>query len=422
MRILFATYAERTHFHAMVPLARALEAAGHEVVVASQASMSGVISGAGLTAVAVGRDSNLWRVLQLHAKAWKSARTELFPPFDLLSAPRRERVYPAFRHGYEQVVKWWWRLVNDAMAGELTAFARHWRPRLVMWDAGTFSAAIAASAVGAAHARILCGLDLYGAARREFLTLLERQPPQERDDPLASWLGLCAHRAGVPFAEEMTTGHFTVDQLPPFMRMETGLRRLPMRYVPYNGVAVVPRWLWRRPERPRVCVTLGTMNAERLGGSPISVRQVLDALADLEVEVVATVPQAEREGLGAPPANARIVPHVPLHALMGTAAAVVHHGGWGTMSTAALCGVPQLVLAQQFDAPIRGRLLAGQSAGLCLPLDEVGVERLRECVRRLIEDPVFVAGAAGVREQMRAMPAPAAVAAEVTALAAGFGS
>ncbi len=38
MRVLFTTYAEKTHFLAMAPLAWALRTAGHEVVVASQAN------------------------------------------------------------------------------------------------------------------------------------------------------------------------------------------------------------------------------------------------------------------------------------------------------------------------------------------------------------------------------------------------
>lgn len=33
----------------------------------------------------------------------------------------------------------------------------------------------------------------------------------------------------------------------------------PMRFVPYNGGAVVPDWALHRPSRPRLCVTLGTV-------------------------------------------------------------------------------------------------------------------------------------------------------------------
>ena len=44
MRVLFATYPERTHFLAMVPLAWALRTAGHEVRVASQPTFTDVIT------------------------------------------------------------------------------------------------------------------------------------------------------------------------------------------------------------------------------------------------------------------------------------------------------------------------------------------------------------------------------------------
>ncbi|MFC4535907.1 activator-dependent family glycosyltransferase [Sphaerisporangium dianthi] len=418
MRILFASYAERTHFYSMVPLAWALAAAGHDVRVAGQASLKDAISGAGLTAVPVGGENNLWRVLRLYPQAEEMARSQVFPPFGLLDLPEEERTYAAFRSGYEQVVRWWWRLTNDPMVDGLVAFARAWRPQLVIWEAATFAGALAAAAVGAAHARVTCSLDLYGAAREQFLRLSGLRPPAERSDPLAEWLGARAAKVGVPFGEEMVTGHFTVEQLPASMRVRTDLRYVPMRYTPYNGVAVVPRWLWEPPARPRVCVTLGTMNAERLGGSPISVREALDALADLEVEVVATVPDAERDRLGAVPANATVVPRAPLYALAGSAAAVVHHGGWGTMNTTALHGVPQLTLAQQFDAPVRGRLLAAQGAGLCLPPERADAAAVRERVTRLLGEASFREGAAGLRDEMLSMPTPRAVAAEVVRLAA----
>ncbi|MFE7135993.1 activator-dependent family glycosyltransferase, partial [Streptomyces sp. NPDC057638] len=64
MRVLFTAYAVRTHFFSMVPLAWAMSAAGHEVRVASQPGLVPDITGAGLTAVPLGRDHQMWRVLK----------------------------------------------------------------------------------------------------------------------------------------------------------------------------------------------------------------------------------------------------------------------------------------------------------------------------------------------------------------------
>ncbi|MFE7135996.1 hypothetical protein ACFVIM_34615, partial [Streptomyces sp. NPDC057638] len=65
MRVLFVLYAERTHLYIQVPLARALAAAGHEVRVASQPELADETTRAGLTAVPVGRDHGMGRLLAL---------------------------------------------------------------------------------------------------------------------------------------------------------------------------------------------------------------------------------------------------------------------------------------------------------------------------------------------------------------------
>ena len=57
-----------------------------------------------------------------------------------------------------------------------------------------------------------------------------------------------------------------------------------MRYVPFNGGAVLEPWVRETPDRPRVLVTLGTVVPTVAGTDVVSV--LVDALADLPVEVV----------------------------------------------------------------------------------------------------------------------------------------
>ncbi|MBR8745597.1 nucleotide disphospho-sugar-binding domain-containing protein, partial [Nocardiopsis sp. MG754419] len=97
-------------------------------------------------------------------------------------------------------------------------------------------------------------------------------------------------------------------------------------YVPFNGPAVVPRWLRADPERPRVALTLGLSAVERLAGYSVSVGEVLRSLAGLDVEVVATVAASHQRDLPELPDNVRVVEFAPLHALLPTCSAVVHHG------------------------------------------------------------------------------------------------
>lgn len=54
MRVLLVSFPWKTHFFSLVPLGWALQAAGHEVRVASEPYLLDTITGTGLTAVGVG--------------------------------------------------------------------------------------------------------------------------------------------------------------------------------------------------------------------------------------------------------------------------------------------------------------------------------------------------------------------------------
>src|SRR6478609_11096079 len=56
MRFLFASLPGAGHFHPLVPPARALESAGHEVCVATAPSARSSVEGSGLRAVSAGFD------------------------------------------------------------------------------------------------------------------------------------------------------------------------------------------------------------------------------------------------------------------------------------------------------------------------------------------------------------------------------
>ena len=142
------------------------------------------------------------------------------------------------------------------MITDLVEFARHWQPDLVIWEPLTLAGPIAAKACGAAHARLLFGIDVYGGVR-EHLPRSDQQPPEERIDPIAAWLGGYGRRYGYEFSEDMATGHFTIDQFPRSLSGRGRPRVRPDAYIPYGGPAVVPKWLQAPPERPRVALTMG---------------------------------------------------------------------------------------------------------------------------------------------------------------------
>ena len=417
MRVLITTYPEKTHFLLMVPLAWALRTAGHDVRVAVQPTMVEHVTRAGLTAVPVGGDRHLWKILG-RVPNWLGRETGWPAPYDAAQMPDDEVSWDYLDEGYRLQVGRWHKFSAVPMITDLVDFARRWEPDLVIWEATTYAGGIAAKACGAAHGRMLIGMDVFGATRAHHLRLRAGRPEGDRADPLGEWLAGYAERYHTAFSEDMVTGEFTVDQLPSSLGLPSGLDRVPMRYVPYGGPAAVPRWTWAGARKPRVALTMGLTVTDHDVHFPVGLQDLLDGLADLDIELVVTVPDAERGRLARIPANARLVSYVPLQALLPTCSAIIHHGGVGTLLTAAQNAVPQLVLPWDVDQPALAANLTELGAGLTVPNTAATGAIVRSALLRLLGDPSFRAGAERLRAEVAAMPAPCDVVPRLEALAA----
>ncbi|MFJ5675155.1 activator-dependent family glycosyltransferase [Streptomyces sp. NPDC093097] len=411
MRVLFTAYPERTHFLLMAPLAWALRTAGHEVRFASQPKFTEEITQAGLTAVPVGRDRDLWQILSRDPGWLGQADKGGMPlPYDVAARADEDITWEYLSEGYAAQVDRWHKTSNVPMVADLVEFARNWQPDLVVWEPLTYAGALAAQAVGAAHVRLLFGTDMYGVAREHFLRLKAQQPADRRTDPMADWLGGYARKYGGEFTEELITGQATVDLVPECLqRRAAGLAYLPLRYVPYGGPAVVPAWLRRPPRRPRVALTLGLSTTGHGGEYAVGVQDVLDALGDLDIELVATLAEAEQRKLARVPDNTTVASFLPLDALAATCDAVIHHAGFGTLATTALRGLPQLTLPWDNDGPALAEGVARVGAGLMLNPKEATGADVREGLGTLLSDPGIRRGAAGLRDRMLAQPTPNAL-------------
>jgi glycosyltransferase (activator-dependent family) len=406
MRVLVAVNPEKTIFQYLVTLAWALRTAGHEVRVASQPAFADVITQAGLTAVPLGSDRNPWRITAGRPDMLARMRVGHLAPYDAFDDPAKA-TWEYLKPGIAAATQGWHRVGNFPIVADLVEFARSWQPDLVLWEPLTFAGPIAAKACGAAHARVLFGVDVYGGVRQMYRRLNAEQPPQDRADPLADWLAGYGRRYGFEYSEDMLTGQFTVDQLPRSLQIETdGLDYVRMQYIPYGGAAVVPKWLWAPPERPRIALTMGLSATEIFHSYTISVRDVLDGIADLDVEVVATVADSERAGLGPVPPNARVVSYVPWHALVPTCSLVIHHGGAATLATTARYPVPHLALHHHADQPILARKLADLGAGLEIHTSRATGQNVRAAVQRLLTEPGFATAATALCDELLSLPTP----------------
>jgi glycosyltransferase (activator-dependent family) len=401
VRVLFACVSEKSHILTMAPLAWALTTAGHEVRMASAPAMTDTITSAGLTAVPVGTDHSLHEAL--------AQEESVEHPLSDWSEPWADaQTWEMLLLKYQVGVGYAFQPYNDTIVDELVEFARQWRPDLVVWDPITFAGGVAARAVGAAHTRLSWCVDVYSTMRQVFHDLAAQQPAEQRSDPMADWLGEQLERhGGGAFGEDVVNGQWTVDMVPDGIQLPLEVDRVPMRFVPYGGRAVVPDWLRVPAERRRVLLTLGVSFAKAFGGTYVPVDAALEALADLDVEVVATLSDAERDAAGTIPGNVRVVDFVPMNALMPTCAAAVHHGGFGTWTTAALHGVPQQVLPiRMSDMWIRGQRMEAFGSGLATHPSVATPEGLRANVTALLDEPEYARKATELQQVVLETPTP----------------
>ena len=410
MKVLFVTHTNRSHLNFQVPLAWAMRAAGHEVRVAGQPEIVGEITRAGLTAVPVGAETRGLEQMLEHepvepvappADGVRRARTrQPMPVQDQYAAddPHAE-LYDITWNGYTL-------FSPESMIHDLVSFARHWRPDLVVWDGITFAGAVAARACGAAHARLIFGVDGIVQLRNAM-----RERSDERD-PIRDWLQPYLRRYGCEFGEDVAVGQWTIDPMPRWFWRPDGGNYVTMRHVVFNGGARVPEWLHDRPKRKRVCITLGITHREYLS-SEASADDLLEAVAGLDVEVVATFDAQQLERLSRVPDNVRTVDFVPLTLLLPTCSAIIHHGGGGAFAAAVERAVPQLVVPSTFWClawwgPIaQANGLVKEGAGLFVAdSDHLTPEALREDLVRVLEDPSFGRNAERLRDDLMATPSP----------------
>ena len=411
MRVLFCTIPEKSHLYCMTPIAWAMRSAGHEVRVASCVEFVDVVARTGMTAVAVGSNDKISAAMTANrgSQEWASLNWNELDPAKINYADEVERA---------QLGAFGCAMYNEPMIEDLVAFSRHWRPDLVIWDPLTYAGPIAAGVVGAAHARSLCFADVWVMKRQLFRKLYDEMPADERRDPMQAWLHGRSADFGGWFTEESITGQLTLDPLPDSLAIPTEAKRIPVRFVPYNGTAVIPDWLREPAAKPRVCLSLGASNTERYGGDYVSKTAILGAVAELDVEVVAALLPAQLAELGELPPNVRVVDSVPLHALLPGCSALIHHGGFGSYANALLYGVPQLTVTTPVaDQIYRGASLERQNAGLLLEHQEATPEAVRDQVERLLSDPVFKQNSVRLRDESVDRPSPAQIVPELERLA-----
>ncbi|RBM23382.1 glycosyltransferase [Prauserella sp. PE36] len=398
MRVLLVSAPLLGHAFPLVPLARALRAAGHDVLVATGGPALAVRD-AGIDVAEVGSSVRFGR------SALRIA----------LTRPRLAMAETAGEGGLEFVSRLF-AAVGEHMAGEVLSLAGNWKPDLVVHEPLAAAGALAAARQGVPS--VVHDTSLYDGADLTAATVsrMGHSPPPpmavlRTAPPSLAVFGEQGSFAPV-FAEpeqgpaDRPQGHLRCAE-----RTEGGLggtsaAELPLRPVPFSGEGPVPEELRRRPDAPRILVSRSTVAGP---GGARTMAAVARVAAHVDAEFVLVRPP-ERLARRPLPPNVRVTGWVPIPEILPTCSAIVHHGGAGTLLAALAAGVPQLIEPGAGDRARHARLVAERGAGLASSAKDVTSALLTT----LVTDPALAEAAAEVQREIAAMPSPQTVAQQLT--------
>jgi UDP:flavonoid glycosyltransferase YjiC (YdhE family) len=388
MRVLMTTKSGAGHFGPLVPFARALRRSGADVVIAAPRQAAPMVRAARLP---------LWAVDD--------------PP-----AGERDAIFAAVRQSTQPEAK---RIVGDVFAridaraaypGVLAA-CRVWRPDVVISEITEFAGPLAADAIDVPS--IAVGISQQGRTEQVMpLVVPALDELRARFDVAPDPGG--ARMVGRPYFTLMPEAL----EDPATPRSDAALR---FREVIRGPRAVLPDW-WDGDQRPLIYLTFGSV-APTMDFFPGMYREAIDALALLPARVLVTIGrERDPSELGALPPNVHVERWVAQNDVMPHAAAMVCHGGSGTVTMGLAAGVPTVVVPLFADQSWNSERIAALGAGIELPGGPDAATDVGEAVLSLLADPSYRHTAERIAAQMQSLPPVEAAVGVVRDLLAERGS
>jgi UDP:flavonoid glycosyltransferase YjiC (YdhE family) len=369
MRVLFTSLRTPSHFFPLVPFVAACQRRGHEVAVAAPAELAEHVAKTGAAFFPFGH------------------------PGDEGLRPLWARFRPADEEASQRLV------IGEIFAGacaraalpDLLRTMDAWRPAIVVRESQEYSAVIGAYRTGIPHVQVAI------SARSFERPMVPYAAPS---------LGALGQSAGLPadpsgqrlLDEPALTLHPASLELPGSPPSVTHRFRAPRK-----EAAPLPDW-WPGRRGPFVYATLGTV-AGNMEAQRSKYRVVLEAVDGLPARVLLTTGHdLPAEALGQIPSNVRVERFVPQEQLLPHAAAVLCHGGSGTVVGTLAAGVPMVVAPLFADQPFNATRVAAAGAGLAMPPGEPRSSDLRAALSRVLEDGSFRVAARRLAAEIAALP------------------
>jgi UDP:flavonoid glycosyltransferase YjiC (YdhE family) len=353
----------------MLPLARALAEAGHDVAFASSEPVAGEAETDGFAAFRVGQAMDAVEPLARRVRDLAAA----LPPSQVRSFVFTELFI---------------RVELEPRVKDLIDITEQWRPHLVVHEVAEFAGPLVATMIGIPYVE-----HSYGPAIQNDVL----RAAGEAAAPFWSSHGLTPHPLGGFYR------YLYLDVCPPSLQVPEAVPGAvqAMRTVETRPPATQLPWLDALRGPPIVYITLGTVYNRNLD----VFRALLDGLRDEALNVVVTVgKQNDPAMLGRQPSNIHVHRYIPQELLLPYCAAVVTHGGAGSTLGALAFGLPLLVVPQGADQFYNAERAAAAGAAVQLMPDRLTADSAREAVRILLHDDTFRRAAHRIKSEFDAMP------------------
>ncbi len=367
MRVLFTTQPGLGMFNPLVPFARALLGAGHEVAFACADCFRPDVEAAGFAAFSAGLD---WRNDQM---------TRCFPD----APPPGPEMLP-------WINRLWRDTTARAMVPDLLALAERWQPDLFVSEELEYGGHLAAELLGVPHAA--AGAFWF----RPLGPLLAPLDAVRHDLGLAPDPTRTALYRYLALALMPPTWVAPGEEPPPTLHFIRPAHADPAK-------AKMPTWLAdRAPDRPLVHATLGTTEVTQ---TPGLYEAILAGLGDEPIDLVVAVGRhRDPAGFGRQPPTVRLERQVDHAALLPRCDVVVTHGGFGTVMGCLAAGVPMVVVPVQGDQPRNAQRCADLGVGRVVGPEERTPDAIRAAVRAVLAEPSYRANAGRLRDEIAALP------------------
>jgi UDP:flavonoid glycosyltransferase YjiC (YdhE family) len=366
MRVLFTTFPAYGHLLPMLPLARAVAAAGDEVLIAASGDLQGAAPG--LTVREFG--PALAALIAENAARFQRDVMEYRSDDDGGASAENDLV--------AATVALFTTTYADVVFDDMLALAGAERPDVIVAEMWDFVTPLVAHKLGIPYVTFV------------------HSPATVIDAVLAAG----AEKAGAERGLPVPTPAATVQLWPEWLEtlpVTPDETRIAISSSAYDTATPVDIAAFSG-DRPVVLVTLGTVVAD-LELLRSAVGAVLDAGADA---LVTTGFTATPEDLQADPERVRAVPFAPIGQLLDRVQAVVAAGGSGTTLATLSRGLPMLFVPRIANQPQIAATVTAFGAGIT-PDSPAG------SVAALLSDPDLRARAAEARERLAERPTPQAV-------------